>query len=100
MTSPKVAVLDICLGNRASRDDLFQQSPEDETTTARGAPIKPKGEFLQVGLQMNVRHGALVGAKNPPLKETSDSMDSWHGNVSRVTGGRQDGLLVDVAALR
>ena len=49
---------------------------------------------------MDVRHRALVGAKNPPLQETGDSMHSWHGHVSRVTGGRYDRLLVRVPALR
>ena len=89
-----------CVGNGSSGHRLFQKPSKDKATAARGTPVKPEGKFLQVGLQMDVRHGALVGAKNPPLQETSDSMDSWHGNVSRVTGGRQDGLLMDVAALR
>lgn len=91
---------DFCFGDGSSHHRLFEKSAEDKATAARGTPIKPEGELLQVGLQMGIGHGTLVGTENPALQQTRNSVHTWHGNVCRVPRGGQYGLLMRVPALR
>ena len=58
---------DVGLGDGTSGYGLFEEPAEDEAAAARGAAVEPKGELLQIGLEVVGGDRALVRAEDPPL---------------------------------
>jgi hypothetical protein len=90
---------DVSFSHRSSRHQLFKKSAKYKTTAARGTSVESEGVLLQVGLQVHFRHATLVGAENPALQQTRNSVYTRHGNVCPVLRGGEYELFVRVSAL-
>ena len=75
---------DVGLGYGAGDDGLFDKPSEDEAAAVRAAAIKPESELLQVGLEVDGCHRALVRAEDPPFQKAGDPMHAGHGDVGGV----------------
>ena len=59
-------------------DRLLHKSVEELAAVARPAPIEPKGEFIEVELQMLVADRPLVGTQDPAFQKGGDAVNPRH----------------------
>jgi hypothetical protein len=54
---------------------LFEETPEQETTKIRFAPVETEGEFIEVGLKVIRLYGSLMGSEQPSFQETRNAVN-------------------------
>ena len=56
-------------GPGRSGDGLLHETIEQFAAVPRPPTVEPEGELVEVVVEMRVRHGALMGAKQPALEQ-------------------------------
>ncbi len=64
------------VGDGVDHDRLLHEAIKELSPVARPASIEPKGELIEVELQVLVADRPLVGTQDPALQQGCDSMDA------------------------
>ena len=66
------------VGCRVDSDRLLHQAEEQLAAAAGTAAVEAEGEFVQVVVEMLMRHGAMMGPQQPALEQRRHLVDVWH----------------------
>ena len=76
---------------------LLSEAREQLASAARSAPIEPKGELVEVVVQVLETYGSLMGAQQPALQQRDDPMNARQQFGRRFLLAPQEGDPVAVA---
>lgn len=97
--TPVVAESHFRFGCRPGNHRLLDKAAKYQPTAAGAASVKPKGELLQIGLEVSRDDRALMGAQNPTFEEACDAVHTGHRNVGGLSRRGRHGSLVQVPVL-
>src|SRR5438552_8806396 len=64
----------VAIAHRVVGDSELKHAVEDHPPASGRAQAEPEHELVDADLQMTVNNAALMGAKQPPLRQRSDSV--------------------------
>ena len=83
--------------DRRDLDGLLDEAVEELAPPARGAPVEPERELIEVAIQMLARDAALVDAQEPPFQQRRDPMHARQQGRGRVAAATDVPRLMGVA---
>ena len=92
----------VAIAHRVVGDSELKHAVEDHPPASGRAPVEPEHELVEVALEMTVINAALMGAKQPPLRQRSDSVHAGQqpaGVLAAGAGGSLAAPFVEVAEL-
>ena len=94
------AAFDRFVGRGLDCERLLDQPVEEKSPCLGFAPVEPKGELIEVVVELLELDAALMRADQPPLEQRSDEVDAGHDFVGWIDTVADRGDLAPIAKRR